>query len=77
MSDIIKILLLRYEGSSVLNVSEPHHSSEMDEQIMRIKVITNKLLDAYMGRDVSWIDEGKTIIVWCQMRKVMWSRNGR
>lgn len=47
----------KYEGSSVLNVSEPHHSSEMDEQIMRIKVITNKLLDAYMGRDVSWIDE--------------------
>ena len=31
----------------------------MDEQIMRIKVITNKLLDAYLGKDVSWIDEGK------------------
>lgn len=31
----------------------------MDEQIMRLKVITNKLQDAYKGRDVSWIDEGK------------------
>lgn len=48
----------KYEASSGLNISEPPpHSSEMDEQIMRIKVITNKLLDAYLGKDVSWIDE--------------------
>lgn len=47
----------KYEGSSALNATEPHHSSEMDEQIMRLKVITNKLQDAYKGRDVSWIDE--------------------
>lgn len=52
----------RYEGSSSLNATEPHHSSEMDEQIMRLKVITNKLQDAYKGRDVSWIDEGKVLL---------------
>lgn len=51
----------RYEGSSGLNATEPHHSSEMDEQIMRLKVITSKLQDAYKGRDVSWIDEGKLL----------------
>lgn len=53
----------RYEGSSGLNATEPHHSSEMDEQIMRLKVITNKLQDAYKGRDVSWIDEGNLCLI--------------
>ncbi|XP_069170229.1 glypican-4 isoform X2 [Procambarus clarkii] len=47
----------KYEGKSPLNVSEPQHSSAMDEQIMRLKVITSKLQEAYKGRDVSWIDE--------------------
>lgn len=47
----------KYEGKSGLNVTELHHSSDMDEQIMRLKVITSKLQEAYKGRDVSWIDE--------------------
>lgn len=51
------IKLGKYEGKSTLNATEPQHSSAMDEQIMRLKVITSKLQEAYKGRDVSWIDE--------------------
>lgn len=47
----------KYEAKSGLNVTEPHHSSEMNVQIMRLKVITSKLQEAYNGRDVSWIDD--------------------
>lgn len=51
------IFCLRYEMKN-MNVTEPYHSSDMDEQIMRLKVITSKLKEAYHGRNVSWIDDG-------------------
>ena len=41
----------------MLNPSEATHSAAMDEQVFRIKVMTNKLQEAYQGRDVSWLDE--------------------
>ncbi|XP_042227686.1 glypican-4-like [Homarus americanus] len=47
----------KYEGKSGLNVTESPPSSDMNEQIMRLKVITSKLQEAYKGRDVSWIDD--------------------
>ncbi|XP_037796683.1 glypican-4-like [Penaeus monodon] len=46
----------KYEMKN-MNVTEPYHSSDMDEQIMRLKVITSKLKEAYHGRNVSWIDD--------------------
>lgn len=47
----------KYESKGGFNTSEPYHSSEMDEQVMRLKVITSKLHEAFNGRDVSWIDD--------------------
>ncbi|KAK3867879.1 hypothetical protein Pcinc_026693 [Petrolisthes cinctipes] len=47
----------KYESKGGFNITDPHHSSEMNEQVMRLKIITSKLQEAYNGRDVSWIDD--------------------
>ncbi|XP_068210935.1 glypican-4 [Palaemon carinicauda] len=47
----------KYDAKPSFNATKVTQSSEMNVQIMRLKVITSKLREAYNGRDVSWIDD--------------------
>ncbi|XP_066970577.1 glypican-4 [Macrobrachium rosenbergii] len=51
------VKLGKYDAKPSLNGTKATPSSEMNVQIMRLKVITSKLREAYNGRDVSWIDD--------------------
>ena len=58
----MNVIYSRYEGPVELYAKKDGgevHSPEMDEQVFRLKLITSKLVEAYNGRDVSWIDEGQ------------------
>ncbi len=70
------ILLCRYMpevmGDGVMN---QNNNPEVDvdvrkpnvvvnQQILQLKLITNKLKNAYSGLDVDWIDTGKFTFLW-------------
>ncbi|XP_076033763.1 glypican dally-like [Oratosquilla oratoria] len=53
----------KYTGKiSHLSENITQHSSKMDEQTYRLKLITRKLKEAYNGGDVDWIDEESWLI---------------
>ena len=57
--EVMKDGVIAQNSNPEVDVDVRKPSSVINQQILQLKLITNKLASAYRGIDVDWIDTGK------------------